>query len=161
MVLLLIGRDDKDPLFLQVKQAESSVLEAHVSPSEYANHGQRVVEGQRLMQATGDIFLGWTEARVGPHFYWRQLKDMKGSADLDGADPQMLGRYADLCGWTLARAHSKSGDPIAIAGYLGSGDRFDRAVGEFSRRYVDQAEQDYRAFGDAIESGRIEATPDL
>ena len=131
-VALFIGRDEQDPLFLQVKQAESSVLEPYLAKSGYTNHGQRVVEGQRLMQGASDILLGWDQI-VAPDgvtrdFYIRQLWDWKVSADLDLMRPDALRAYAQICGWTLARAHARSGDPIAIAAYLGSGDTFDRAI---------------------------------
>ena len=158
MIVLFEGRDQDDPLFLQVKQANRSVLEDHLSPSKYADHGQRVVEGQRLMQAASDIFLGWTtEAKTQHHYYWRQLHDMKGSADTSAMDATEMADYAKLCGWTLARAHACSGDPIAIAGYLGSSDAFDQAVADFATRYADQNERDYEAFVKAIEDGRLEA----
>lgn len=141
-----------------MKQANRSVLENHLAWSKYADHGQRVVEGQRLMQAASDIFLGWTtEANTLHHYYWRQLHDMKGSADTSAMDATEMAHYAKLCGWTLARAHACSGDPTAIAGYLGSSDGFDQAVADFALRYADQNERDYEAFEKAIESGRIEA----
>jgi uncharacterized protein (DUF2252 family) len=155
---LLQGNDEGDPLFLQVKEATSSVLEDHLPKSRYANHGERVVQGQRLMQAASDVFLGWTAGRdVKRHFYWRQLRDMKGSADVEAMIPTGLALYARACGWTLARAHARSGDPIAIAAYLGKSDKFDRSITDFSQRYADQNEQDYRSFTEAIGSGAIEA----
>jgi len=158
MIVLLVGRDKSDPLFLQVKQASRSVLEDQLPKTEYPEHGQRVVEGQRLMQATSDIFLGWaTEVEMDHHYYWRQLHDMKGSANIEAMDPTALGSYAKLCGWTLARAHARSGDPIAISGYMGSGDAFDRAMTEFAVGYADQNERDYAAFVGAIQAGRIES----
>ena len=157
-IILLEGRDAKDPLFLQVKEAGRSVLEDHLPPSRYENHGRRVVEGQRLMQAVSDSFLGWNRGEVtGTHYYWRQLKDMKGSVDIDSATPDSLHRFARVCGWTLARAHARSGDEAAIAGYLGSGQVFDRALGDFAIAYTDQNERDFEAFTNAIDSGRIEA----
>jgi len=157
-IILLEGRDAKDPLFLQVKEAGRSVLEDHLPPSRYENHGRRVVEGQRLMQAVSDSFLGWNRGEVtGTHYYWRQLKDMKGSVDIDSATPDSLHRFARVCGWTLARAHARSGDEAAIAGYLGSGQVFDRALGDFAIAYADQNERDFEAFTNAIDSGRIEA----
>ena len=157
-IILLEGRDAKDPLFLQVKEAGRSVLEDHLPPSRYENHGRRVVEGQRLMQAVSDSFLGWNRGEVtGTHYYWRQLKDMKGSVDIDSATPDSLHRFARVCGWTLARAHARSGDEAAIAGYLGSGQVFDRALGDFAIAYTDQNERDFEAFTSAIDSGRIEA----
>jgi uncharacterized protein (DUF2252 family) len=159
MIVLFQGRDDEDPLFLQIKEATDSVLEDHLPKSQYHEHGQRVVEGQRLMQASSDIFLGWTvHLDSGWHYYWRQFHDMKGSADVAAMNPQQLTAYAGLCGWTLAHAHARAGDPIAIAGYLGSGDVFDRSVTDFAFAYADQNDKDYKAFVDAIKSGKIEAT---
>jgi len=157
-ILLLEGRDKDDPLFLQVKEANKSVLEEHLPASRYENSGQRVVEGQRLMQAVSDIFLGWVENPIsGHHFYTRQLKDWKASVDVEDASYDELFGYAKTRGWTLARAHARSGDPVAISGYLGSGDRFDRAITEFAEHYANQNEQDYRAFRAEIHSGRLEA----
>jgi uncharacterized protein (DUF2252 family) len=157
-IVLLQGRDERDPLFLQVKEATASVLEDHLPRSRYKQHGERVVHGQRMMQAASDIYLSWTRgADVNRHFYWRQLRDMKGSADPETMVPLGLTVYARACGWTLARAHARSGDPIAIAAYLGGSDRFDRAITEFSERYADQNELDYEAFVKAIRSGRLEA----
>jgi uncharacterized protein (DUF2252 family) len=158
-VVLLQGRDQDDPLFLQLKEATASVLEDHLPASRYRHHGQRVVCGQRMMQAASDIYLGWTEAKIPDthHFYWRQLRDMKGSADVETMAPATLNFYARACGWTLARAHARSGDPIAIAAYLGEGDQFDRAITDFAGRYADQNERDYRAFLEAIRSGRLQA----
>jgi uncharacterized protein (DUF2252 family) len=165
-IALLFGRDQQDPLFLQIKEAEASVLEELLPPSAYANHGQRVVTGQRLMQATSDIFLGWLHTESGidgkpRDFYGRQLKDWKGSAEIDRMDAGALAAYGRLCGWALARAHARSGDRIAIAAYLGSGDKFDRAVLEFSRSYAEQNERDYRALEAAVDSGRVAAQPGL
>jgi len=158
MIVLFEGRDQDDPLFLQVKQASRSVLEDYLPKSEYAEHGQRVIEGQRLMQAASDIFLGWTtEKERQHHYYWRQLHDMKGSADISAMDAIALANYGKLCGWTLARAHARSGDPIAIASYLGETDAFDQAAADFAVRYAGQNERDYAAFVKAIESGRIAA----
>jgi uncharacterized protein (DUF2252 family) len=155
---LLQGRDEDDPLFLQVKEATPSVLEDYLPASPYGNHGQRVVEGQRMMQAASDIFLGWTEgAEVDRHYYWRQLRDMKGSADIEAMTPSGLTLYAGACGWTLARAHARSGDAVAIASYLGARDNFDRSILDFSERYADQTEQDFEAFTGAIASGRLKA----
>ncbi len=159
MIVLFQGRDDDDPLFLQIKEATSSVLEDHLPKSHYHEHGKRVVEGQRLMQASSDIFLGWTVHLDSKwHYYWRQFHDMKGSADVAAMNPGQLASYAALCGWTLAHAHARAGDPIAIAGYLGSGDVFDRSVADFAFAYADQNDRDYKAFVDAIKSGKIEAT---
>jgi len=157
-IVLLEGRDQRDPLFLQIKEATNSVLEDHLPASEYAHHGERVVQGQRMIQASSDIFLGWTQGRdTDRHFYWRQLRDMKGSADVEGMSPATLEYYAGLCGWTLARAHARSGDPVAIAEYLGETDTFDRAVTDFAHRYARQNDADFQALQDAVESGRLEA----
>ncbi len=156
-IVLLEGRDEHDPFFLQIKEADRSVLEDHLPASTYAEHGRRVVEGQRLMQATSDSFLGWNVAETGTHYYWRQFKDMKGSVEVDGLSLGSARRYAQLCGWTLARAHARSGDPAAIAGYLGTSETFDEAIAEFSMAYADQNERDYGAFTDAISQGRIAA----
>ena len=157
-IVLLQGRDADDPLFLQVKQASTSVLEDHLPKSAYAHAGERVVRGQRMMQAASDIFLGWTTGLDrSRHFYWRQLRDMKGSAETEGMSPGTLATYARMCGSTLARAHARSGDPIAISTYLGSNDRFDRAMTDFAVRYADQNQRDYDEFVGAIKSGRLEA----
>jgi uncharacterized protein (DUF2252 family) len=157
-IVLLQGRDQSDPLFLQVKEATASVLEDHLPKSRYKQHGERVVQGQRMMQAVSDIYLGWTKGYQDNRFlYWRQLRDMKGSAVIESMTPAALSFYAQQCGWTLARAHARSGDPIAIAAYLGKEDVFDRSVTDFSERYADQNEQDYQAFIAAIRSGRLEA----
>ncbi|HQR28001.1 MAG TPA: DUF2252 domain-containing protein [Nocardioides sp.] len=158
-IVLLRGRDDLDPLFLQVKEATRSVLEDHLPPSRYPVAGARVVHGQRLMQAASDIFLGWTTGEdAGRFYYWRQLRDMKGSTDVERMPPPALEFYAGVCGWTLARAHARSGDPAAIAAYLGEDDAFEEAVADFSGRYADQNEQDYAAFVEAVRSGRLDAT---
>jgi len=159
LILLLEGRDHNDPLFLQVKQANRSVLEQYLKNSPYRNQGQRVVEGQRLMQTVSDIFLGWNESEsTGHDFYWRQLRDWKGSVDVDNVNVDDLKYLARLCGWTLARAHARSGDPVAIAGYLGSNDSFDEALVEFANSYADQSEKDYEAFMQQIRSGKLIAT---
>ncbi len=148
-IALLLGRDDRDPLFLQVKEAEASVLEPYAGRSGYANHGQRVVEGQRLLQASSDILLGWTRATapdgVEGDYYVRQLWDWKISADVETMNPQTMSIYAQMCGWTLARGHARTGDRIAIAAYLGSGDVFDRAIADFASGYADQNDQDFSA----------------
>jgi uncharacterized protein (DUF2252 family) len=155
---LLQGRDESDPLFLQVKEATASVLEDHLPVSRFRNPGERVVQGQRLMQAASDIFLGWsTGVQEGYFYYWRQLRDMKGSIDVETMVPLGLEYYASICGWTLARAHARSGDPVAITAYLGDGKEFDRAITDFSARYADQNDLDYQAFTAAIQSGRLEA----
>jgi uncharacterized protein (DUF2252 family) len=157
-IVLLQGRDAGDPLFLQVKEATKSVLEDHLPKSRYRQPGERVVQGQRMMQAASDIFLGWTRgADVKRHFYWRQLRDMKGSAVVEAMSPLGLEVYAGICGWTLARAHARSGDPVAIGEYLGDDDAFDRSITQFSERYADQNEQDFEAFVKAVRSGRIDA----
>ena len=155
---LLQGRDQQDPLFLQVKEATRSVLEGHLRKSRYRQPGERVVQGQRMMQAASDIFLGWTKGvEDNRYFYWRQLRDMKASAEVEAMVPGALAFYARICGWTLARAHARSGDPIAIAAYLGEDDGFDRSISDFAKRYADQNELDYQAFAEAIRSGRLEA----
>jgi uncharacterized protein (DUF2252 family) len=161
-IALLLGRDGQDPLFLQLKEAEASVLEEFLGPSEFSNHGERVVTGQRLMQASSDIFLGWLHVESGlddqaRDFYGRQLKDWKGSAEIEQMVPKAMAAYGKLCGWTLARAHARSGDRIAIAAYLGNGDSFDRAIVEFSKAYADQNDRDYQALAAAAKSGRITA----
>ena len=157
-IVLLQGRDQEDPLFLQVKEATASVLEDHLPKSRYKQPGERVVQGQRLMQSASDIYLGWSKGvEENRYLYWRQLRDMKGSADVESMAPTVLGRYAHWCGWTLARAHARSGDPIAIAAYLGRSDAFDRSVCDFSERYADQNERDFEAFTEAIRSGRLAA----
>lgn len=157
-IVLLQGRDQHDPLFLQVKEATASVLEGHLPKSGYKQHGERVVAGQRMMQAVSDIYLGWTKgADVTRHYYWRQLRDMKGSAEVETIAPVNLSFYAGICGWTLARAHARSGDPIAIAAYLGEDDQFDRSITDFAKRYAEQNELDYQAFTTAIRSGTLGA----
>jgi uncharacterized protein (DUF2252 family) len=161
-VVLMLGRDNEDPLFLQAKEAQASVLEPFLGKSEFANHGQRVVEGQRLMQAASDILLGWLHTDEGidgqqRDFYIRQLWDAKGSAAVELMEPSGLEVYAEVCGWTLAKAHARSGDAVAIASYLGSGDVFDRAMARFAEVYADQNERDYDALKRAAESGRITA----
>jgi uncharacterized protein (DUF2252 family) len=154
-VVLLEGRDEVDPLFLQVKEAGASVLEGHVPSSTYQHHGHRVVAGQRLMQAASDIFLGWFRGREGRDFYWRQLRDMKGSADVESMSPDELALYARLCGWALARAHARSGDRVQIAAYLGKSERFDGAIADFAEAYADQTESDHAALCAAVKSGTL------
>ncbi len=157
-IVLLQGRDDHDPLFLQVKEATASVLEDHLPKSRFKEPGERVVQGQRLMQAASDIFLGWTKGvEANRHLYWRQLRDMKGSVLVEMMTPVVLGFYAGICGWTLARAHARSGDAVELAAYLGKSDKFDRSITDLSERYADQNERDYRLFAEAIRSGRLEA----
>jgi uncharacterized protein (DUF2252 family) len=167
-IVLLLGRDGDDPLFLQVKEAQSSVLEPYLGKSRYKNHGERVVHGQRLMQATSDIFLGWIRAKpqdtldgIERDFYVRQLWDWKTSVDLDTILPVGLELYGQVCGFLLARAHARSGDRVAIASYLGKGDTFDRALLEFARAYADQNERDYATLKDAERAGRIEVRAGL
>src|SRR5215211_4750196 len=154
-VVLLEGRDEDDPLFLQVKEAGPSILERYVESNTYEYHGHRVVAGQRLMQAASDIFLGWFRGTAGRDFYWRQLKDMKGSANVGGMSPDELVIYAGLCGWALARAHARSGDRVQIAGYLGKSERFDGAIADFAEAYADQTERDHAALCAAVKSGRV------
>jgi uncharacterized protein (DUF2252 family) len=161
-IVLMLGRDDSDPLFLQVKEAEASVLSRYVGASKYANQGQRVVAGQRLMQAASDIFLGWQRVEAGldgrtRDFYVRQLRDWKFSVEIATLRPEGLQMYAGMCGWTLARAHARSGDRIAIAAYLGGSDAFDRAIAQFAVAYADQNERDHQSLVDAVKSGRITA----
>ena len=158
-MVLLRGRDSADLLFLQFKEATRSVLEDHLPKSRYATPGRRVVEGQRLLQAASDIFLGWTRGvfQADRYYYWRQLRDMKGSAPVELMSPVGLRFYARMCGWTLARAHARSGDPIAIAEYLGTDDTIDNAIADFSTRYANQNQRDYESFVKAIADGRIQA----
>jgi uncharacterized protein (DUF2252 family) len=161
-IILMLGRDTGDPLFLQVKEAERSVLSRFVGASKYANQGQRVVAGQRLMQATSDIFLGWQRTAAGldgkpRDFYVRQLRDWKFSLDIATMVPAGMRAYGQVCGWTLARAHARSGDRVAIAAYLGKSDVFDRAVAQFAVAYADQNERDHQALADAAAAGRITA----
>ena len=148
---------DNDPLFLQVKEARASVLEPYAGKSLHPNHGQRVVVGQRIMQAATDVFLGWTRGKNGRDVYVRQLRDMKMSAIIDDWDPRMLRQYGRMCAHALARAHARSGDAAMMAGYMGSGQTFDDAIGEFAVEYADQNSKDYRAFTRAIREKRIDA----
>lgn len=161
-IVLMLGRDGQDPLFLQAKEAQASVLEPFVGKSRYANHGQRVVEGQRLMQASSDIFLGWNRLAgfdgVVRDFYIRQLRDWKGSWAPEAMVPQVMNVYGQMCGWTLARAHARSGDRVAISSYVGNSDAFDRAIASFSEAYADQNERDYDALKAAVKADRIKAT---
>ncbi len=164
-IALLVGNDENDPLMIQVKEAEASVLEGFLGKSGFANHGQRVVEGQRLMQAASDIMLGWVRVTgidgVERDFYVRQLWDSKFSAEIETMDPRVLRIYAEICGWTLAKAHARSGDAVAIGSYLGAGDTFDRAMATFAESYADQNEHDYATFRQAVDTGRLTATPGL
>lgn len=158
LIILLEGRDRDDPLFLQAKEAPPSVLEEHLEPTPYENQGRRVVEGQRLVQAQSDVFLGWTSGRrEGRDFYVRQLRDWKGSVEIEGGKPAQLRFYARLCGQTLARGHARSGDPVAMGAYVGKGTVLDNAVTNFAETYAAQNLKDYQSFQDAIASGRLEA----
>jgi len=159
VILLLADSDLEDPLFLQTKQATASALEPYLGPSRYPNHAQRVVIGQHLIQEASDVFLGWSELD-GRDFYVRQLLDMKYAYDISALGPQEFAGQAELCGAALARAHARTGDPAAIAGYLGTGTAFDRAVTVFAEAYADQTELDHRAFRRAVQQGRLSATPD-
>jgi uncharacterized protein (DUF2252 family) len=164
-IVLLLGRDDDDPVFMQVKEAEPSVLERYLGPSEYRNAGQRVVAGQRRMQAESDILLGWVRA-AGPDgyktdYYVRQLRDWKGSAPVEAMSPEAMAMYGRICGQTLARAHARTGDRVAIAAYLGKSDSFDQASTRFAEGYADQNQRDYDALHAAVRTGRITAAPDL
>jgi uncharacterized protein (DUF2252 family) len=160
-IALLLGRDQNDPLFVQMKEADASVLEPYVAKSAYANHGKRVVEGQRFMQSASDILLGW--ARIAHpdgttrDFYVRQLWDGKFSPQIDLMEPKVLRAYAEMCGATLARAHARSGDSIAIASYMGAGDIFDRAIADFADAYADQNQRDFDEMAAAVKSGAIHA----
>ena len=157
-IVLLQGRDQQDPLFLQVKEATASVLEDHLPKSRYRQPGERVVQGQRMMQAASDIYLGWSKGTEDNRYlYWRQLRDMKVSATVETMGPGTLAGYARFCAETLARAHARSGDPVAIAAYLGKKDLFDQSIADFSKRYADQNDRDYTAFREAIRSGRLQA----
>jgi uncharacterized protein (DUF2252 family) len=161
-ILLLTGRDGQDPLFLQAKEAEASVMESFVGKSKFDNHGRRVVEGQRLMQSTSDIFLGWVRAEgidgQTRDFYVRQLWDSKASASIETMSPSTLTIYGEICGWTLARAHARSGDRIAIAAYLGKGTAFDAAISDFAELCANQNERDHQALADAVKANRVTAT---
>jgi uncharacterized protein (DUF2252 family) len=159
---LFLGRDDRDPLLLQIKEAEESVLERFVGRSAHTNHGQRVVTGQRLMQAASDIFLGWERIPAGLEgtqrdFYLRQLRDWKYSFEIGAMLPRGMAVYARACAWTLARAHARSGDRIALGAYLGGSAAFDRAIADFAETYADQNERDYRALKEAVKHGRVQA----
>jgi uncharacterized protein (DUF2252 family) len=165
-IALFLGSDDQDPLFLQIKEAQPSVLEQFTGKTEYSNCGQRVVAGQRLMQAASDIFLGWQHIAAGldgqpRDFYLRQLKDWKASFAIEAAVPAGASAYGKACGWTLARGHARSGDRIAIAAYLGKSDAFDQAIASFAETYADQNQRDYEALQDAINTGRVKAETGL
>jgi uncharacterized protein (DUF2252 family) len=161
-IVLLLGRDDEDPLFLQFKEVQASVLEPYAGKSKFADHGKRVVEGQRLMQAASDIFLGWENVPAGldgksRDYYVRQLWDWKLSADVETMPPKELMIYGEMCGWTLARAHARSGDRVAIGAYLGKNESFDQAVAEFAVAYADQNQRDYQVLVDAVKAKRVKA----
>jgi uncharacterized protein (DUF2252 family) len=165
-IALLLGADGQDPMFLQLKEAQASVLEEFLAPSEFKNHGERAIIGQHLMQASSDIFLGWLHVKSWldneeRDFYCRQLKDWKGSAEIERMKAKGMAAYGRLCGWTLARAHARSGDRIAIAAYLGKGPSFDRAIVEFSHAYAEQNDRDYNALAAAVKSGRVTAQTGL
>lgn len=164
-IVLMLGKGNDDPLFLQLKEAQSSVLEPFLPKSRYTNHGQRVVEGQRLMQATGDVMLGWDRANgvdgAKRDFYIRQLWDEKGTVIIEGMNPRELSAYAEICGQTLARAHARSGDPVAIAAYLGTSDAFNQALADFAETYSEQNERDHAAMATAVAAGRITAQTGL
>ena len=159
-ILLMMAAPD-DIMFLQVKEARASVLEPYAGASTYANRGQRVVEGQRLMQAASDMFLGWTHDEVGAHFYLRQLRDIKIKPMTELMGPRTMAKYGEWCGWALARAHAKSGDAAMIAGYLGGSDTFDKAIARFSEEYADQNERDHQALLEALRDGRIEVVREV
>lgn len=154
--IILMMASEEDPLFLQVKQAGPSVLEAYAGKSLHANHGQRVVHGIRMMQSASDIFLGWTEGQEGRHFYIRQLKDMKIKPMVEVLTPGTMLEYAELCGWALAHAHARSGEPAKISGYLGKSDIFDEAIADFSIAYADQSEQDHAVLMKTVCAGKLE-----
>jgi uncharacterized protein (DUF2252 family) len=154
--ILLLMASEEDPLFLQFKQARPSVLEPYAGRSDYANHGQRIVIGCQLLQSASDLFLGWTEGQQGRQFYVRQLRDMKVKVLVELFTPGVMMQYADLCGWALARAHARSGEPAKISGYLGKGDVFDEAVADFASAYADQCERDHEVFVNAVRTGRLD-----
>jgi uncharacterized protein (DUF2252 family) len=156
-VAYLEGQRGDDPLFLQVKEASASVLEPYLGRSAQRHHGQRVVIGQRLMQAASDVFLGWMTGPLGPQYYWRQLWDAKLSANLESMQPDGLLAYARICGWALARAHARSGSAAAIAAYIGTSGRFERGMLEFAQAYAEQNRRDHAALVAAIASGRVRA----
>ena len=153
---MLLLASERDPLFLQVKEAGASVLEPYAGKSRFPNHGQRVVNGYRLMQSASDLFLGWVVGPSGRHFYVRQLNDMKLKILVELFKPSVMMQYAELCGWTLAMAHARSGEPSKISGYLGKSDRFDEAIADFSVGYADQSERDYNLLRKAVREGRLE-----
>jgi len=153
--VMLLMASEEDPLFLQVKEARRSVLEPYAGKSIHPNHGQRVVNGYRLMQSASDVFLGWTKSNIGRHFYFRQLRDMKVVPLVDSFSPGMMVQYGEICGWALAHAHARSGAPTQISGYLGKSDTFDKAIAAFAIAYADQSERDHAIFKRAVRSGRV------
>ena len=155
--IILLMAEDNDPLLLQAKEARTSVLAPYAGKSTFSHQGERIVVGQRLMQSASDMMLGWTTGQHKLHYYLRQLRDMKFSLDISIMKPIQLSRYAEVCGWTLARAHARSGDAAMLYGYMGKSDTFDRAIGTFARLYADQMEKDYAIFLNAIESGEIKS----
>jgi uncharacterized protein (DUF2252 family) len=154
--VMLLMADDTDPLFLQLKQARASVLEPYTGRSEYPNHGQRIVNGYRLVQSASDVFLGWTKGKTGRHYFVRQLRDMKLSPLVELFTPALMLEYAALCGWTLARAHARSGESAQISGYLGKSEVFDTAIGRFAVAYADQNERDHEVLRKAVQSGQVD-----
>jgi len=154
--ILLLMASEHDPLFLQFKEARPSVLEAYAGQCQHPNHGQRIVHGCRMMQSASDLFLGWTKGELGRHFYIRQLKDMKIKPMVEVFTPGVMQQYAEICGWTLAHAHARSGEPAKISGYLGKGDKFDKAVADFSVAYADQSERDHETLMQAVRAGKLE-----
>ena len=156
VILLMAG--ENDPLFLQFKEALPSVLEPYAGKSCYANHGQRVVTGQRMLQAASDVFLGWTRDDEGRDYYFRQLRDMRMKVELENMTEEDWMEYVEICGWALARAHARTGDAARIAGYLGKKDTFDRATEKFAMAYADQTARDHAAFVKALKSGLLHAT---
>jgi uncharacterized protein (DUF2252 family) len=154
--ILLLMASEHDPLFLQVKQARPSVLEAYAGESLHTNNGERIVHGCRMMQSASDLFLGWVEGEAGRHFYVRQLKDMKIKPIVEVFTPGVMLEYAGLCGWTLAHAHARSGEPATISGYLGKGDKFDEAIADFAAAYADQSERDHEVLVKAVRAGKLE-----
>jgi uncharacterized protein (DUF2252 family) len=157
-IVLLEGRNEDDALILQLKEAGASVLEPYGAKRHYANHAERVVTGQRLMQATSDIFLGWHSSDLTDRdYYWRQLKDMKGSAEVGAMGYDHFRTYAGICAWCLARAHARTGDEAGIYGYIGKNDAFSEAIGDFTLAYADQTERDYQLLVEAVKSGRVAA----
>jgi uncharacterized protein (DUF2252 family) len=154
--VMLLMADDKDPLFLQVKEARASVLEAYAGKSVFPNHGQRVVNGHRMMQSASDVFLGWCKSKAGRDFYIRQLRDIKLKPRVEVFNSSAMIQFGEFCGWTLARAHARSGEPAMIGGYLGNGDTFDKAIAAFSIVYADQNERDYEFLKKAAQKGKLE-----